>query len=354
MISQDPQPFRPGSSRSQNQIHHSVMELQADCLSKMVNLEIHGDPGYSGLEIQVFDDDLHGRGMLVFLSRADDGRTDVYHQPGLHLDRSGYEIGSGLGRWDTASFDPARVEFESNGIDVDVGMVDHAGKAIRIRIDDRGGRPRRPARLLAPMGAAIREPNRLPLVWMSRFDLVRRRGEFEVTIDGKPMNIGRLPGSLLHRRRLVKYASDLFVVSINPSHDGPTGDTCIRDASLESNGHRAELLFDREIQLETLAADAHGRWRLRVDETNLVAGSWSAQRSRSRAALDLEVDEGWHPEGLPPFMRLVTTLLPVFRNWPTTYRWHAEIDLDHAAMTSDWTRTDSNGDESYLTLTSAG
>ncbi|MGD2061616.1 MAG: hypothetical protein PVF87_12160 [Acidimicrobiia bacterium] len=341
------------SSPDEAQIRRSPMELRADCLAKMVNLEIHGDPRYRGLEIQVFDDDVHGSGTLVFLARADDGRTDVYHEPGLHLDRSGYEIGSGLGRWDETAFDEARVEFTQNGIAVDLGLTDHAGRAIRIRVDDRGGRTRRPAQLLAPMGAAIREPNRLPLVWMSRFDLVRRRGQLEVSIDGSPVDIGRLPGALLHRRRLVKYASDLFVVSLNPSHDGPIKNAVLCDASLETNGHRADLLFDREVQLGALNGIVGGRWRLRIDETELVGGSWSARRSDTRALLDLDVDEGWHPKDLPPFMRVVTTLIPVFTRWPTTYRWHAEIDLELNTMASKWARTDSNGDESYQKLTSA-
>lgn len=42
----------------------------------MVNFEIADNPHYQGLEIQAFDDPVHGEGMLVFLSRAGDGRID--------------------------------------------------------------------------------------------------------------------------------------------------------------------------------------------------------------------------------------------------------------------------------------
>lgn len=337
------------------QARRRPLSLGADCLDKMVNFEIHGNPTYSGLEIQAFDDEAHGKGKLVFLSRADSGLTDVYHEPGLRLDPSGYEIGTGLGHWAETTFHPARVEFAPNGIDIDLGLTDRAGRAIRITVDDRGGGPRRAAPFLAPMGAAIESPNRLPLVWMNRFDLVRSRGQFEATVEGDPVKIGSLPAGFLHRRRLVKYASDLFVVAVNPSYDGPLESVVLEDVTAEANGHRADLHVDGGGLLEELGDEAavDGAWRLLIDASDVVGGSWHARRSGSRVRLNLDVESGWRPQGLPLFMRLVTTVVPVFRRWPTTYRWHAEIDLDRLWMTSGWERTDSGGAASYQRLTAS-
>ena len=59
----------------------------------------------------------------------------------------------------------------------------------------------------------------------------------------------------------------------------------------------------------------------------MVAGAWTARRRRDRAELELVVTRGWRPAGLPPLMAAVTRAAPVFRSWPTTYRWSATVDL---------------------------
>ena len=61
-------------------------DLQMWAIDRMLNFEIADDPHYQGLEVQGFDDPAHGRGMAVLLRRRDDGRMDIYRQPGLTLE----------------------------------------------------------------------------------------------------------------------------------------------------------------------------------------------------------------------------------------------------------------------------
>jgi len=49
-------------------------ELQMSAVDRMLNFEITHDPHYQGLELQVFVDPAHGRGVAVLLRRRDDGR----------------------------------------------------------------------------------------------------------------------------------------------------------------------------------------------------------------------------------------------------------------------------------------
>ena len=50
-------------------------------------------------------------------------------------------------------------------------------------------------------------------------------------------------------------------------------------------------------------------------------------------------------------MELVTRVVPVFRRWPTTYRWRATVTLGEApTMVSRWERTGER-DESYSRAT---
>jgi hypothetical protein len=64
--------------------------LHIDPMERLLLINIEDDPDelYVGFEPQVFDDDAHGRGMLVIGWRVD-GRVDVYHQPTLSLDPAG-------------------------------------------------------------------------------------------------------------------------------------------------------------------------------------------------------------------------------------------------------------------------
>lgn len=346
------------------------MSLTVDALAGMLNFELADHPVYDGGELQWFDDDVHGTGMLAFLSRRADRRVDYYPQQGLRLDRAGYQIGGGTGSWSETDFDVARLVVTDDGVDAEVRFTDVDGRPIEIRVDDRDGRRRRRAGLLAPVSAGIDLPGSLLLVWMPGFDLVRRTGTPPVIrIDGRDAAPGRLPGTRLHRRHLIKYAAPLVTVELNRTHDGPVpvtaangkavraGDRSRLDAlAAECAGHRARIVFDPALPDVAALADGaaeQGRWHVEVDGIRLTGGRWSASRAGARVDLGLDVDERWRPGHLPWLMRLVTTVMPVFRRWPTTYRWRAEVRLDPAppAMTSRWERTASDAGRSYRRAT---
>lgn len=345
------------------------LSLTVQPIARMLNCELVDDPVYDGVELQWFDDAVHGTGMLAFLSRRADRRVDYYPQRGLRLDPAGYEIGGGTGRWTEADFDVARLEIADDGVDAEVAFTDVDGRAIELRVDDRDGRPRRRAHLLAPVGAAIERPAALLLVWMGGFDLVRASGAPPVIrIGGREAAIGGLPGARLHRRHLVKYAAPLCAVELNRAHDGPaaaqhgaatlelTADGGgVAAVAAESAGHRARL--DLEPALPGLAALApgsreDGAWRVTVDGARLTGGRWWARRRGDRVELGLDVTERWRPGRLPWLMRAVTTVMPVFRRWPTTYRWRARAQLGPApTLTSGWERPAGGDGRAYRRVT---
>ena len=344
------------------------LSVAVDEVACMLNFELADHPVYDGGELQWFDDDRHGTGMLAFLSRREGRRVDYYAQPGLRLDRGSYRIGGGTGSWTETDFDVARLAVDVDGVDAEVRFTDVDGRPIEIRVDDRDGRARRPAGLLAPVSAGIERPDSLMLVWMHRFDLVRIAGAPPVIrIGGQDAGTGRLPGARLHRRHLIKYAPSLVVVRLNAAHDGPLFPPVV-DQQLEQDdmlgvtgvtveraGHRAQLVL--EPALPHLAGlpdgtSATGRWHVEVDEVRLTGGAWSVARRGGAVDLELDVDERWKPGRLPWLMRVVTTVVPVFRRWPTTYRWRAEVRLVPAAsMTARWERTTTDTTASYRRAT---
>ncbi|HKQ01616.1 MAG TPA: hypothetical protein VJ735_14920 [Actinomycetes bacterium] len=348
-------------------------DLQVWTVDRMLNFEIENDPDYQGLELQVFDDPAHGQGMAVLVRRRADGRIDIYRQPGLTLDPGIAQVGGELGEWLETPIDPARFAISPDGVDVDVRFTDVAGRVIQVRIDDRDGRPRHRGTLLAPVGAIVEDPVSLPLFLMGGCDLVRRSGSvFDIRIDGRRLVTGRLPGGWLHRRRLVKYTADPTVVICNQAYDGPiaVGPRAPGDVELaprtngiaalraRNGGHRARLELAPALpDLVRLRPQMtiEGTWRLGVDDDPaVVSGAWTLERHQDRAGLVLHVDQGWRPARLPPLMTAVTRLAPVFRSWPTTYRWSGTVTLgDQPTLTSRWERTGGQRDESYRRLTTA-
>jgi hypothetical protein len=347
--------------------------LQVWAVDRMLNFEITDDPDYEGLELQVFDDPAHGKGMIVLLKRRRDGCFDIYRQPGLTLDPEIAQVGGDLGEWREAPIDPARFEISPFGIDVDVRFADLVGRVIQVRIDDRNGRRRHRGTLLAPVGAIIEDPVSLPLFVMGGCDLVRKSGPiFDIRIDGRPIATGRLPGGWLHRRRLVKYTADPTVVICNPAHDGPVptvdpqapgdieldprsnGITAVR---ARNGGHRARLELAPALHVARLRprATVEGTWRLGIDDNPAVVGGfWTAERRQDRVQFVLDVVQGWRPSGLPLLMAAVTRVASVFRTWPTTYRWLATVTLgDRPTLTSRWERKGVQRGQSYRRLTTS-
>jgi hypothetical protein len=365
-------PVGPAAAKA-GAVHHGLLcpfELQVWTVDRMLNFELVDDPHYEGLELQVYDDPAHGRGMVVLLKRRQDGRFDIYRQPGLRLDPQIAQVGGELGEWVETDIDPARLEITPVGVDVEVSFTDRQGRAIQVHLDDRNGRRRHPGTLLAPVGSTLDHPTALYLFVMGGCDLLRKAGPaFQIRIDG------RLPAGSLHRRRLVKYTADPTVVVLNRAHNGPVptvdpaepdgvelshGATGIVALAAQEGGHRARLAFAPALpDLAQLppGAGREGTWQLGIDrDPAVVAGSWMAARRDDDVDLVIDVTRGWQPSGLPLLMGMVTKVAPVFRTWPATYRWSARMTLgDPPTMTARWQRKSGQRDQSYrrLALTSA-
>ena len=358
-------------------------ELKAEALDRMLNFEIADHAVYSGLEIQGFDDDEHGNGMVVFLNRRENDLTDVYYESSLSLNPNLYGIGGGLGLWKECQFDVANLSLDDrDGIAANIKFNDHEGRLIEVQIGDPTPLSQREfSEFLAPVGCAIVHPKSLLLVWMSQFDLLYRRGKAPlIRIDNQPVKIGQLPMEWLLRRRLVKVASDLFIVMVNPvpvvdEEDKPQPLTKVdpSNATITSEGlesatvvrgkHVGKLDFVPAFpDLEPMkgATAISGRWSVTLDGTSVTEGSWSVVRESKerKATVTLEIEQGWKPRRLPFLMRFVTwAAAKVFRQWPTTYKYSSIISWDGnnqnaPTMEAHWERvgSDQRG-EAYRTMT---
>jgi hypothetical protein len=335
--------------------------LRADACAAMLNFEIADHPVYDGLELQWFDDAAHGTGMLAFLGRRDSHVFDYYAQRGLRLDPADYQIGAGTGAWVETDIADALLEISDDGVHAAALFTDVDGRRIEVRIDDRDGRRRRRGGLLAPVSATIESPSSLFLVWLPAFDLVRTGGHPPVLrIGDAGLKVGRLPGEGLHRRRLIKYAAPVASIQVlpDPRSDGPAGGQPpgpapdgVAEAAVD--GATVRLAFDPPLPDPAALPDGarqDGSWSVSADQGRLTGGRWFAERDHDQVHAGFDVTEHWRPRRLPLLMRVVTTVVPVFRRWPTTYRWRAVLGPG-GETTGGWTRAGSAGGGDYRRAT---
>lgn len=350
----------------------SPFHLAVDPMEGLLLINFEGDPDrvYLGFEPQLFDDEVHGRGLMVIGWRVD-GRVDVFHEPGLRLNPETYGItGEGLHRMEERVFSPGEVRLGLSGVHVDLAFDDLEGRKVRLRIEESDQRPRTPFGLLAPMGSAASAPPALPLVYVDGFYFVRRAGtELEIVIDGRPHRSDAIPlmldGAWVHA---VRYATEPFIVTWNPdsqdrahilsaAEQGPDGawvaeaegvryDLVARGALREirrmSRGrgrHEVAVEFSPPLpHLLALAsgAEVDGEFRITA-EPNLgsVRGRWQVARRGGEIHMEVVPDGGWTPGPAPRMANLLFRLVSMFRTWPTTYRWRAVMALPSDGSLSD-------------------
>jgi hypothetical protein len=343
------------SARERNAKPAAVpVELQMSAVNRMLNFEITHDPHYQGLELQVFDDPAHGRGMAVLLRRRDDGRMDIYRQPGLALEPEMAQVGGELGEWRESPIDPARFKICPDGVDLDVGFTDVAGRSrcasttgttghgTGRRCPHRWGRSlrARPHCRCSSWGAATWcAGSAAPSTSASTVVRSRPAGYPSAGCTGAGWSStppsppwSSAPGH------------DGLVATVDPQAPGDvevdprSGGTAALRA--RNGGHRARLELAPALHVARLRPrqTIEGTRRLGIDsDPAVVGGFWTAERRQDVVELVLDVVRGWRPTGLPPLMAAVTRLAPVFRTWPTTYRWTGTVILgNQPILTRRW------------------
>ncbi len=342
----------------------SPFHLQTDPMAGLLLINFERDPDtvYEGFEPQAFDDDVHGRGILVIGWRVD-GKVDVFHEPGLRLDPKTYGIaGKGLHAMAERSFSPALFELGPAGVQANIAFHDLQGRPVHLEVSETDPRPRSCFGLLAPMGSAASHPPALPLVYVDGFYFVRRAGtEYRIEIDGRSHQNDPIPlildGTRVH---LLRYSADPFIVTWNPDAEArvrilePDSEAVagafmahaegvryeveangafreIRRMSRQEGDHEVSVEFTPALpQLLALAdgVEVAGEFRITAQPSvGTVQGSWRVERQGEELHLEVVPDGGWTPGPAPRMARLLFRVVPTFRAWPTTYVWRGTMQL---------------------------
>jgi hypothetical protein len=360
------QRFEPSAGADELLLVPITLELAP--IRQLLVIDVADDPTYRTLEPQSLDGP--DGGGLVLLAYRHDGYVEVYAEPHLQVDASGYEgLGKGLAGIHPTAFRPARYEVGDHGLELDLAFHASNGRQVELHLHEHLTGPRDRVPVLAPVGGGFDTPAFLPFVWLPGLSFVPAHGtEVLLRVDGEPRTIRRLPVPIDGRRRLMaRYDPDVMVCQLNPDwvtdiprvpalprgtqrRDGVEvvdrdGRPAIAGVRVTRGHHTCSVQLDPPLpDLACLPPAAHrsGAVAVRADHTTELRARYELRRSGDRIDLVIDELEPWRTRQrrLP---LAVLFRLPIFRRWPTTYRWQATLDLSDAAgqrsrWSSRWSR----------------
>ena len=349
-------------------------EINIEPMERLLLINIENDPDslYTGFEPQVFDDEKTGTGLLVIAWRVD-GKVDVYHQPSLSLDPAGYDIaGKGLENMVSRELNDAFFEVNERGAQASVTFEDIEGRLIELNLSEQSTRSRKPFGLLAPMGVAAENPSAMPLILLHDFYFVRRAGtELSVKIGGRHHQPDNLPLPIdFSRMTFARYCPEPIIAKLNPAFDGALSAVLFDDdLAVQNEDHTIELTMNRDLPEIRRISRSHkqhtlslvfdpafpnlnaftgnstkGHFEISGDpSTGFIRGEYSVVRSGDLLTIEMIPSGGWIPSADKLSLRFLYKLQPMFKDWPTTYKWTAVLERDYETgfmMRSDWERID--------------
>jgi hypothetical protein len=363
-------------------VFYSPFTVKIDPMQRLllINLEKDPDQLYIGFEPQVFDDPIHGSGMLVIAYRHDN-KVDVYHQPGLKLNPKDYAVvRNGLENLVERHMRDACFDVYSDGLDVSFSFEDILGRSILVEVHEDMSRPRRTFPILAPLGTGTENPPGLPLFFLYDFGFVRRSGtQYKIEIDRRFHRLDGFPLPIAGERvYFTRYTTDPLIMTFNPTFEGElqllpvTSDEVhhagvlytlvdqeghpeiqrmrVEHANAYAPTHTLDFYFDPPFpDLTGLHREARMEGIFTVcgeESIGRVSGSYAVWREGDLVRIRLHPGGGWQPNESRWSIKIIFIIAKVFRSWPTTYEWNAEISTAENGETiqkSAWQRLSSKG-----------
>ncbi len=330
----------------------------------LINFEKDPDEIYHGLEPQWFDDPAFGRGLRIIAWRKD-GYVDVYQQPELPKEDDFNVASKGLADLILDPMPGAYLDVSEKGVDVSFAFTDKTGREIEVKIVEKNPRPTRPFTLLAPVGSSSENPSSLPVYLLYRFDFVRRsRTEVKISVNGRIHKPDTFPFPL-NRSRVyyMRYSDDTFLVDWCPAYTGPlqpySADNpegismnydesggAIKSVSAGNRQHSISVNFIPpfpEINGLQDKTDLQGQFMIRAngEAAGKISGTYHVCREGDEIQVKMHPGGGWEPKPDTRFLKFLFKVVRLFRDWPKTYHWTANIKLrpgETPFMESRWSR----------------
>lgn len=334
----------------------------------LVNFEKDPDEFYNTFELQQARD-AHGQKKLLLIAYRNDKSADIYHQ-------AGFPFCSQASILNDVSFfvrpmEDARFEAQPDRLDVEFAFEDKIGRPIKVKVSESERSKKKPFFLLAPVGVVSRQPVALPIYSLYEMSFAKKKfTEIEIHI-GKTKH---QPDSFVlpidgARNYFTRYSLDTFNVDWNRSFQGTlkplrlNGDNPIEDngttyewvencghpeikrMSAKNRKHRIDIGFSPPFPDFACVRDDMnivGDFSIATDESKgVILGEYALQRFKDTVKIRLQPLGGWRPNERRIGLKLLFFLVKIFREWPRSYVWNAEVIFDKTGkpnMKSHWQR----------------
>jgi hypothetical protein len=345
--------------------------ISIDPMHKLLLVNFTNDPDsiYTGFEPQAFLDDSNEEKYLVIGWRKD-GKVDVYHDESLNPDPDKYDIaGKGLSHMIKMVFDDAIFELREQGVYARFNFQDIQQRKISIVIEEKKHSDRKPFGLLAPMGSAAEKPSSLPMIMLHDFYFVRKKHtNFEITIEGKKHCPDSLPLPMDFKSMyFTRYSTLPLIATLNPAYKGhlnitdteyppceytyefaeQNGQKSLRALVRKNSIHPVKLSFSNPFpDIMALPDESYYSSFFEITahpSVGKIAGHCKLQKRNNNIQIEMIPDKGWIPVADKLSLKFLYKVASVFKKWPATYCWKAEINLNlpEVFMKSEWIRFDS-------------
>lgn len=351
---------------------HCPFDIVIDPMQRLLLINFEKDPDrlYVGFEPQVFDDPVYGKGMLV-IGWRNDGKVDVYHDPGLIIRPEKYDIaGKGLAHQVQREMKNNFFRISEKGVQANIRFKDLQGRDVTLQIEEESSQKRYPFSLLAPMGDAAENPSSLPLVLLHDFYFVRRhKTSIHIQINGRIHKPDKLPfpidGQFVY---FTRYCPDPTIATINPAFEGKLSMAVIRGKKAQMGELQMEVdnknlnrhiksisrnYKDRRVCL-TFDPPFPDLFGLENNETvngcfsitedpavGMIKGNYILEKTAEGIKIEMVPVNGWIPSEKKFSLKVLYRIARIFKKWPTSYRWIANINPagnDGMLMKSRWER----------------
>jgi len=345
-----------------------------DTIERLLLISFERDPDslYIGFEAQVVPG-LEGKEEHLVIGWRRDGMLDVYHSSRITPDPLKYaNVGKGLAHLVPTDFIDSCLEIEEGGVRARYAFQDIEGRGISLQIIEENRRKPKPFPLLAPVGYSSAAPSALFLVYLRDFYFLRKKNTLlKIQIGSREHKPDLLPFPLDAQWMFYsRYSRKPLLVYLNPDFEGIVPPIKVEEGTPEINSNliKGELNWeDGALSLKKLVlpnpispvelrfqpsfpsllefheiARAQGTFELdSVPSMGQISGTYVVEKQGDSLVLELLPQGGWQPRPDRLSLRLLFSLAPVFRRWPSTYRWKAVLTRQKDGnffMKSQWRR----------------
>jgi hypothetical protein len=334
----------------------------------LINFEKDPDEFYNIFELQ-HACDKNGKKCMLVIAYRNDGGADVYHQSGYPLASQGSLLNDV--NFTINPLEGAKFEVNTERMDVFFTFKDRYNRDIRVKVTENRKPYKNPFFLLAPIGTLPKQPKTFPVYSLYEMSFAKRKHtDITIVIDKVRHQPDTFPLPVDYAKNyFTRYSADTFNVDLNRNFEGQLqpllagednrteydnviyklADNCghkeIKGMSTKNNKHQINIDFFPPVPDISCLRDGlimDGAFAITTDgSAGSIRGEYHVKSRGNETEMSIHPAKGWIPNEKRLLLNLMFMIVKVFKNWPKSYFWNANIKFDstnHPVMKSGWKR----------------